>query len=236
MALMCMRRATVGQVRQVQGCEDLLCCVPESALETGWPQASMHSASDATHHSECHCLHFVRHAHDVAGAASSVDPDEIKRFAALSGKWWDTQGAFSALHRMNPVRVDFIVTAVRGNMAPRSTEAATGGGPPLSGLRALDVGCGGGLLCEPLARLGAHVVGVDATRENVEAARRHARESPDIAERLAYVHTTVEEHVAFNNTAYDLVVSLPVARCPRISFRLLFTNAHVTCTRVRRSR
>ena len=144
-------------------------------------------------------------------ASSSVDPDEVKRFAALSGKWWDPQGAFSALHRMNPVRAEFIISAVRGNITRADTSSV--GHSPLRGLRILDVGCGGGLLCEPLARLGANVVGVDATRENIEAAKRHARESPDICGRLDYVHTTVEDHVADTATAYDVVVRISPYTC-----------------------
>ncbi len=99
----------------------------------------------------------------------SVDEAEIARFAALAGEWWDTEGKFRPLHAINPVRIKYIRDRLsahtgRDALTPR----------PLDGLRILDVGCGGGLLCEPLARLGADLTGIDAGQANIEAARAHA--------------------------------------------------------------
>ncbi|MGH6619897.1 MAG: bifunctional 2-polyprenyl-6-hydroxyphenol methylase/3-demethylubiquinol 3-O-methyltransferase UbiG [Alphaproteobacteria bacterium] len=99
----------------------------------------------------------------------TVDDGEIAKFAAMAEEWWDPDGKFRPLHRLNPVRLEFL----RDRIADRfgrdiRTER------PLAGLTVLDVGCGGGLLCEPMARLGAAVTGIDAGEGNVEIARTHA--------------------------------------------------------------
>jgi 2-polyprenyl-6-hydroxyphenyl methylase/3-demethylubiquinone-9 3-methyltransferase len=105
----------------------------------------------------------------VQGPATSIDLGEIERFSALSGEWWDPQGAFAPLHRMSHARMAFIREAldpfVPAEASPRR---------PYKDLKVLDVGCGGGLLCEPLARLGAVVTGIDASAEAIDAARAHA--------------------------------------------------------------
>jgi len=102
--------------------------------------------------------------------ATSIDPEEVARFSALAAEWWDPHGKFRPLHKLNPVRLTFIRDEVcaRFDRDPRRADS-------FSGLRLLDVGCGGGLLCEPMANLGADVVGVDPSRDNIETARVHAR-------------------------------------------------------------
>lgn len=104
-------------------------------------------------------------------AAASIDPDEVARFSAQAAEWWDPRGKFRPLHKLNPVRLTFIRDTVCAHFGrdPRRTDS-------FSGLRLVDIGCGGGLLCEPMAHLGAEVVGVDPSRNNVETARAHARE------------------------------------------------------------
>ena len=110
---------------------------------------------------------------DNATAAPSIGgtirPDEAAHFGKLAAEWWDPKGSSAMLHRLNPVRLGFVRQAVdahwRGDVAALK---------PLAGKRVLDVGCGAGLLCEPLARLGAAVTGVDAAAENIAAARDHA--------------------------------------------------------------
>jgi 2-polyprenyl-6-hydroxyphenyl methylase/3-demethylubiquinone-9 3-methyltransferase len=102
-------------------------------------------------------------------STATLDPGEVDRFAALAGEWWDAKGKFRALHRIGPARLSFL-----RNELVRHFAGARSGMRPLDGLSVLDVGCGGGLICEPLARLGARVTGLDPAMENVEAARRHA--------------------------------------------------------------
>ena len=101
--------------------------------------------------------------------AQTIRPDEAAHFGALAKDWWDPKGSSAMLHRLNPVRLQFIREAIDlhwgGDIESRR---------PLSGKRVLDVGCGAGLLCEPLARLGGEVTGVDAAPENIAAAQAHA--------------------------------------------------------------
>jgi len=130
----------------------------------------------------------------------------VEKFGQLGGEWWRPGGGFAALHALNPLRVGFVRRAVAAAGLP------SGAGAPLAGLRALDVGCGGGLLSEPLARLGGHVLGLDAAPESVAAARAHlSSHSPDLRERLEYRVATAEElqrEEAASGTGggFDLVV------------------------------
>ncbi|WP_274426121.1 bifunctional 2-polyprenyl-6-hydroxyphenol methylase/3-demethylubiquinol 3-O-methyltransferase UbiG [Chelativorans sp. YIM 93263] len=103
---------------------------------------------------------------------TTVDSGEIERFSALAAEWWNPNGKFRALHRFNPVRLAYIRDNVTAHFGrdPRRAQ-------PFEKLRFLDIGCGGGLLCEPMARLGAEVVGADASETNIEVAKLHATES-----------------------------------------------------------
>ncbi|XP_019946749.2 ubiquinone biosynthesis O-methyltransferase, mitochondrial [Paralichthys olivaceus] len=127
--------------------------------------------------------------HFSTGASSknTVDPDEVRRFQSLAGKWWDEQGEFAALHAMNDLRVPFI----RDNLL--NVHRARHPGKPLAGLRILDVGCGGGLLTEPLGRLGATVVGVDPVEDSIYTAQLHASYDPDVRDAVSYQACTLEE-------------------------------------------
>jgi len=98
----------------------------------------------------------------------TIDDGEIAKFAAMAEEWWDPEGKFRPLHRFNPVRIEYL----RDRIAARFGRDVRGE-RPLAGLSILDVGCGGGLLCEPMARLGASVTGIDATERNTEIARAH---------------------------------------------------------------
>ena len=141
----------------------------------------------------------------------SVDPDEIAKFSALAGEWWDPSGKFAPLHKLNPARLTFIRDRIAAHAGrdPMSER-------PLAGLRVLDIGCGGGLLCEPLARLGAQVTGIDAAEPNVEAAARHAAEA---GLDIDYRHTTAEtlaaqtlaaQTLAASEVRFDLVLNMEV--------------------------
>ena len=103
--------------------------------------------------------------------SETVDPAEAARFAALAREWWDPTGKFRTLHKFNPVRLRYI-----RDVAARHFGRDPKGPGALAGLRVLDIGCGGGLLAEPLARLGADVLGADPARRNIEVARLHAAE------------------------------------------------------------
>lgn len=105
-------------------------------------------------------------------AGKTIRPEEAAHFGALARDWWDPKGSSAMLHRLNPVRLEFVRAAIDGHWGgdPESVR-------PLAGRSALDVGCGAGLLCEPLARLGANVTGVDAAPENAAAAAHHAEGS-----------------------------------------------------------
>src|SRR5215216_6446291 len=102
-------------------------------------------------------------------ADSSIVPDEVERFAALAGDWWDADGASAMLHKLNPVRLAYIRDQVDQHWSIDEH-----GFKPLKGRRALDVGCGAGLLAEPLARLGASVTAIDAAPEVIAVAKQHA--------------------------------------------------------------
>jgi 2-polyprenyl-6-hydroxyphenyl methylase/3-demethylubiquinone-9 3-methyltransferase len=103
-------------------------------------------------------------------ANATIRPEEAEHFGKLAADWWNPKGSSAMLHRLNPVRLQFIRAAIDAHWRGDSRSNR-----PLADKRALDVGCGAGLLCEPLARLGAAVTGVDAAEENVDAARAHAR-------------------------------------------------------------
>jgi 2-polyprenyl-6-hydroxyphenyl methylase/3-demethylubiquinone-9 3-methyltransferase len=106
---------------------------------------------------------------DATVANATIRPEEAAHFGRLAREWWDPKGSSAMLHRLNPVRLAFVREAIDSHWPGAAT-----GAKPLAGMRALDVGCGAGLLCEPLARLGAQVTGVDAAAETIEAARTHA--------------------------------------------------------------
>jgi 2-polyprenyl-6-hydroxyphenyl methylase/3-demethylubiquinone-9 3-methyltransferase len=105
----------------------------------------------------------------IATNSTTIRPAEAEHFGRLAADWWDPKGSSAMLHRLNPVRLGFIRAAIDAHWSSDSR-----GVKPLAGKSALDVGCGAGLLCEPLARLGAAVTGVDAAAENIEAAAVHA--------------------------------------------------------------
>ncbi|KZD12652.1 bifunctional 2-polyprenyl-6-hydroxyphenol methylase/3-demethylubiquinol 3-O-methyltransferase UbiG [Oceanibaculum pacificum] len=132
---------------------------------------------------------------------TTVDPQEIAQFAAIADAWWDPDGAFRPLHRLNPVRLRYIRDRLCAHFwldaqAPK----------PLAGLRLIDIGCGGGLLCEPLTRMGATVTGIDAAAEGIAAAKAHAEEA-GLA--IDYRAVAAETLVAAGET-FDAVISMEV--------------------------
>ncbi len=134
-------------------------------------------------------------------SATSVDETEVERFSRHAAEWWDPRGPMAPLHKFNPVRLAYIrdQAVARFGRDPKKLDC-------LAGLRMLDIGCGGGILSEPLARLGAAVVGADPAEENIEAARAHAEEQ---GLPVDYRATTAEE-VAEAGQIFDVVLAMEV--------------------------
>ncbi len=132
---------------------------------------------------------------------TTVDPAEIERFSRIAEEWWDPKGKFAPLHQLNPVRIGYL----RDRAAAHWQRDALSGSP-LDGLDLLDIGCGGGLLCEPMARLGAKVTGVDAAERNIATASQHA-EGQGLA--IDYRATTAEA-LAADGRQYDIVLALEI--------------------------
>lgn len=137
---------------------------------------------------------------DAAGA--SIDPEEVARFSALAEKWWDPTGDFAPLHKFNPTRLTFIrdQAAARFDRDPRAVR-------PFEGLRLLDIGCGGGLLSEPMCRLGFSVTAVDASARNIGTARAHA-EPQGLA--IDYRCATAEQLEAEGAGPFDVILNMEV--------------------------
>jgi 2-polyprenyl-6-hydroxyphenyl methylase / 3-demethylubiquinone-9 3-methyltransferase len=131
----------------------------------------------------------------------TVDRDEVARFSRVARRWWDPRGPMAALHKFNPVRLAYIRdrTCAQFDRNPRQRDS-------LAGLRVLDIGCGGGVLCEPLARLGAAVVGIDPSAENIAVAQEHAAGS-GLA--IDYRNTDLET-VAASGEVFDIVLAMEV--------------------------
>ena len=132
---------------------------------------------------------------------NTVDPAEVAKFEAMAAEWWNPSGKFKPLHMLNPCRLDYICTQIAAEFG-RDLKAAR----PFEGLRLLDIGCGGGLLSEPMARLGAEVVGADAAERNIPVARIHAEHS---GLTIDYRHTTAEAMAAAGEQ-FDVVLNMEV--------------------------
>jgi 2-polyprenyl-6-hydroxyphenyl methylase/3-demethylubiquinone-9 3-methyltransferase len=134
--------------------------------------------------------------------ASSIDPADVARFSAIAAEWWDPDGKFAPLHRFNPVRLSFIREQALGRFG-RDPKARR----PFEGLRLLDIGCGGGLLSEPMCRLGFQVTGVDASERNIGTASAHAAEQGLV---IDYRASTAEDLVAAGAGPFDVVLNMEV--------------------------
>ncbi len=132
---------------------------------------------------------------------NTVDPAEIAKFEAMAAEWWDPKGKFKPLHMLNPCRLDYITNQIGGQFDRDLTAH-----DPFRNLRILDIGCGGGLLAEPMARLGADVVGADAAERNIPVAQVHAQQS---GLSIDYRHTTAEA-LAEAGEQFDVVLNMEV--------------------------
>jgi len=131
----------------------------------------------------------------------TIDPAEIAKFEAMAAEWWDPNGKFRPLHMMNPVRLDYITRQIAAEFGRDLTAER-----PFEGLRLLDIGCGGGLLSEPMARLSADVVGADAAERNIPVAQVHAEQS---GLTIDYRHTSAEA-LAAAGEKFDVVLNMEV--------------------------
>lgn len=121
--------------------------------------------------------------------SQNVDPKEIKKFEDMASRWWDLEGEFKPLHQINPLRLQYVLDKASG----------------LFGKRVLDVGCGGGILAESMAKEGAEVTGLDMGKEPLEVARLHALET---GTQLTYIQSTIEDHAQTHAQSYDVVTCM----------------------------
>jgi 2-polyprenyl-6-hydroxyphenyl methylase/3-demethylubiquinone-9 3-methyltransferase len=132
---------------------------------------------------------------------NTIDPTEVAKFEAMAAEWWDPAGKFKPLHMLNPCRLDYITSQIAAEFGRDIAQPV-----PFKGLRLLDIGCGGGLLSEPMARLGASVVGADAAAGNIPVAQLHA-EAQGLT--IDYRHTTAEA-LAETGEQFDVVLNMEV--------------------------
>jgi 2-polyprenyl-6-hydroxyphenyl methylase / 3-demethylubiquinone-9 3-methyltransferase len=139
---------------------------------------------------------------DAPPASPSIDPAEVAKFAAMAEDWWNPHGKFRPLHKFNPTRLKFIRDTACERFSRKPNDPR-----PLEGLKLLDIGCGGGLLSEPMTRLGAKVTAVDATAPNIKTAMVHARQ---VGLEIDYRHGTAEGLLAAGEGPYDIVLNMEV--------------------------
>ncbi|QEW22829.1 3-demethylubiquinone-9 3-methyltransferase [Marinibacterium anthonyi] len=137
----------------------------------------------------------------MQGSETTVDQAEVAKFEAMAAEWWDPAGKFKPLHMMNPCRLDYITRQIAAEFERDLSQPM-----PFAGLRLLDIGCGGGLLSEPMARLGAEVLGADAAERNIPVARVHAEQS---GLQIDYRHVTAES-LAADGEQFDVVLNMEV--------------------------
>ena len=134
-------------------------------------------------------------------STTTINEDEVSHFSAIAEQWWDPAGKFRPLHKINPTRLAYI----RENLLEHFS--IDGAKPkPFAGLNIVDIGCGGGLLCEPMARLGAKITGIDASSRNIEIAKSHAKTSNL---KINYQTNTAED-LAAKNKQFDVVLNMEV--------------------------
>ena len=132
---------------------------------------------------------------------NTINPEEIAKFEAMAAEWWDPNGKFKPLHMLNPTRLDYIIDQIAAEFARDTTSDL-----PFKGLKLLDIGCGGGLLSEPMARLGAEVVGADAAAANIPVAQIHAEQS---GLQIDYRNIAAEDLLS-EGAQFDVVLNMEV--------------------------
>ena len=131
---------------------------------------------------------------------TTINEKEIQKFSKLADEWWDANGKFKPLHAFNPIRIKYIIDKCKYHFDLQKNQTE-----PLSTLKVLDVGCGGGLVCEPLSRLGAKVTGIDASSKNIQVAKIHAKKNNL---KINYLNTSPEKKEI--NDKFDVVLNLEI--------------------------
>ena len=132
--------------------------------------------------------------------STTINKEEIQKFSKLSKEWWDVNGKFKPLHMFNPVRIEYITENIKKNFKIKKDKVNS-----LEGLKILDIGCGGGLISEPMTRLGAKVTGVDASEKNINIAKMHSKES---GLNINYINASPEKLKDFES--YDVILNLEI--------------------------
>ena len=130
---------------------------------------------------------------------TTINQEEIQKFSKLADEWWDVNGKFKPLHMFNPIRIDYILNTVKKHFDKKDAMA------PLKGLKFLDIGCGGGLISEPMSRLGANVTGIDASEKNIKIAEAHAKKNNL---NIQYLNKSPEE--LNNSNKFDVILNLEI--------------------------
>ena len=131
---------------------------------------------------------------------TTINQEEIQKFSKLADQWWDVNGKFKPLHDFNPIRIKYIIEKCCSNFKIKKKDSM-----PLSSLKILDIGCGGGLVCEPLNRLGAEVTGIDASFKNIEVAKNHEKKS---GLKINYLNTSPEKNDIIEK--FDVILNLEI--------------------------
>ena len=132
--------------------------------------------------------------------STTINKEEIQKFSKLAKEWWDVNGKFKPLHMFNPIRIEYITDFIKNHFKIKKNKTNY-----LSGLKVLDIGCGGGLISEPMSRLGASVTGIDASEKNINVAKIHSKES---RLNINYINTSPEKLKDYEK--YDVVLNLEV--------------------------
>ena len=132
--------------------------------------------------------------------STTINKEEIQKFSKLAEEWWDVNGKFKPLHKFNPIRIEYITNNIRNHFKIKKNKTNF-----LQGLNILDIGCGGGLISEPMARLGANVTGIDASEKNIHVAKLHTKEN---GLKINYLHSSPEKLDEIEK--YDIILNLEI--------------------------
>ena len=132
--------------------------------------------------------------------STTINKEEIQKFSRLAGEWWDVNGKFKPLHMFNPIRIEYITESIKNHFKIKTDKPEY-----LTGLNILDIGCGGGLISEPMSRLGARVTGIDASEKNIKVAKLHAEENEL---QINYLNTSPEKLNEIEK--FDIILNLEI--------------------------